>query len=218
MSNDQDVGHKGGRAGGYLYTLLPPKHVSLLGTHPHSNNEPTESNYHTRETVVKILGNDNLTKSLLTGPTQCPLHENRIEVMTQSCARKYTWFRSCVVSEKAPGNGIHDLSNVFTQQTSEAAFLSAGKIALNPMVHCRVQNTALTPSLCLSESFRPLVINLGYAYGTRKTSYINQNETQEPLEPWTSSDPRTREDQSPNCGAGKPTNKLNHLFNTSEPH
>jgi hypothetical protein len=78
MSNDQDVGHKGGRAGGYVYTLLPlitSFHVSLLGTHQHSNHEPTESNYQTRE-MVKILGNDNLTKNLLTGPTQCPLHEN----------------------------------------------------------------------------------------------------------------------------------------------
>jgi hypothetical protein len=33
---------------------------------------------------------------------------------------------------------------------------------------------------------------------------INQNETQEPLEPWTSSDLNTQEDSSPNWGAGMP--------------
>jgi hypothetical protein len=32
----------------------------------------------------------------------------------------------------------------------------------------------------------------------------NQNETQEPLESWTSSDPRTHEDSSPNWGVGIP--------------
>jgi hypothetical protein len=37
-----------------------------------------------------------------------------------------------------------------------------------------------------------------------KTSYINQNERQEPLEPWTSSDPSTHENSSPNWGAGMP--------------
>jgi hypothetical protein len=58
-----------------------------------------------------------------------------------------------------------------------------------------------------SENFRtrngnakPVTFNLGYA----KTSYINQNETQEPLEPLISSDPRTHEDPSPNWGAGMP--------------
>jgi hypothetical protein len=45
-----------------------------------------------------------------------------------------------------------------------------------------------------------VVLNLRYA----KTSYINKNETQEPLEPWTSFDPRTHEDSSPNGGAGMP--------------
>jgi hypothetical protein len=49
-------------------------------------------------------------------------------------------------------------------------------------------------------SSNPAVFNLGYV----KTRYINQNETQEPLEPWTSSDPRTHEDSSPKWGAGKP--------------
>jgi hypothetical protein len=34
--------------------------------------------------------------------------------------------------------------------------------------------------------------------------HINEKETQEPLEPWTSSDPRTHEDSSPNWGAGMP--------------
>jgi hypothetical protein len=40
--------------------------------------------------------------------------------------------------------------------------------------------------------------------GYTKTSYINHYETQEPLEPWTSSDPRTHEDSSTNWGAGMP--------------
>jgi hypothetical protein len=34
--------------------------------------------------------------------------------------------------------------------------------------------------------------------------YINQNETQEPFDPWTSSDPRTHEESSPNWGVGMP--------------
>jgi hypothetical protein len=46
----------------------------------------------------------------------------------------------------------------------------------------------------------PVVFSMGYA----KASHINQNETQEPLEPWTSSDPRTHENSSPNWGAGMP--------------
>jgi hypothetical protein len=46
----------------------------------------------------------------------------------------------------------------------------------------------------------PVVFNLGYA----KISYIIQNETLEPLEPWTSSDPHTHEYSSPNWGAGMP--------------
>jgi hypothetical protein len=41
-----------------------------------------------------------------------------------------------------------------------------------------------------------------------KISYINQNETQDPLEPWTSSDHRTNEDSSPNWGAGMPETML----------
>jgi hypothetical protein len=45
-----------------------------------------------------------------------------------------------------------------------------------------------------------MVFNLGY----KNTSYIIQNETQEPLEPWTSSDPRTHQDLSPNWDAGMP--------------
>jgi hypothetical protein len=45
-----------------------------------------------------------------------------------------------------------------------------------------------------------MVYSLGYA----KTSYINQNEAQEPVEPWTSSDPHTHEDSSPNWRAGMP--------------
>jgi hypothetical protein len=40
--------------------------------------------------------------------------------------------------------------------------------------------------------------------GYGETSYINQNETQEPLKPWTSSDPHTHEDSSPNWDAVKP--------------
>jgi hypothetical protein len=37
---------------------------------------------------------------------------------------------------------------------------------------------------------------------TRK--HLNQNETPEPRELWTFSDPRTHEDSSPNWGAGMP--------------
>jgi hypothetical protein len=37
-----------------------------------------------------------------------------------------------------------------------------------------------------------------YPRGYAKTFSINQNETQEPLEPWTSPDPHTHEDSSPN--------------------
>jgi hypothetical protein len=47
---------------------------------------------------------------------------------------------------------------------------------------------------------RAVAFNMGYT----KTFYIDQNETQEPLEPWTSSDPRTHEDSSPNWGSGMP--------------
>jgi hypothetical protein len=35
-------------------------------------------------------------------------------------------------------------------------------------------------------------------------SYINQNEAEEPLEPWTSSDRRTHEDSSHNWATGMP--------------
>jgi hypothetical protein len=41
---------------------------------------------------------------------------------------------------------------------------------------------------------KTVVLNLGYA----NTFYINQKETQEPLEPLTSSEPHTHEDSSPN--------------------
>jgi hypothetical protein len=46
----------------------------------------------------------------------------------------------------------------------------------------------------------PVVFYLRYV----KTPYANQNETQELLEHWTSSDPRTHEYSSPNWGAGMP--------------
>jgi hypothetical protein len=44
--------------------------------------------------------------------------------------------------------------------------------------------------------FTGMVFNLGHAYsrGYAKTFYIKQNETQKPLEPWTSSDPRAIKD------------------------
>jgi hypothetical protein len=42
--------------------------------------------------------------------------------------------------------------------------------------------------------YKAVVFSRGYA----KTSCINQNETQEPIEPETSSNPRTHEDSSPN--------------------
>jgi hypothetical protein len=61
---------------------------------------------------------------------------------------------------------------------------------------------------------KPLVFNLQVSLcprstrihlrGYARTSYINQNETQEPLETWTSSDPRTHEDSSRNWGTGMP--------------
>jgi hypothetical protein len=54
-------------------------------------------------------------------------------------------------------------------------------------------------------------------WGT-KTSYINHNEAQEPLEPWTSSDNHIHEDSSSNRGAGMRQNNLNHIINRSEPH
>jgi hypothetical protein len=60
-------------------------------------------------------------------------------------------------------------------------------------------------------SSRAVDFNLGY----EKTSHIKQNETQEPLEPCTSSDPHTQEDSSPNWGA---RNKLSHLINRSGPY
>jgi hypothetical protein len=44
----------------------------------------------------------------------------------------------------------------------------------------------------LDNSSTPVVFNLGYMYA--KTSYINQNETKELLEPWSSSDPRSHKD------------------------
>jgi hypothetical protein len=40
--------------------------------------------------------------------------------------------------------------------------------------------------------------------GVRETYYINRNETQEPPEPWTSSDPSTHKDSSRNWRAGMP--------------
>jgi hypothetical protein len=45
-----------------------------------------------------------------------------------------------------------------------------------------------------------VIFNMGYS----KTSYTNQHETQEPVEPWTISDPRTYEYSSPNWGVGIP--------------
>jgi hypothetical protein len=48
------------------------------------------------------------------------------------------------------------------------------------------------------------------------TSYINQNETEEPLEPWTSSDPCTHDDSSPNWGAGMLETRS--VINRPEPH
>jgi hypothetical protein len=51
---------------------------------------------------------------------------------------------------------------------------------------------------------RPVTFNLGYAFpmGYAKRYKINKNESQVPLEPWTSSDRRTNEDSYPNWGAG----------------
>jgi hypothetical protein len=50
-----------------------------------------------------------------------------------------------------------------------------------------------------------VVVNLQYAYLVlRENILYDQNETQEPLELWTSSDPRIHEDSSPIWGAGMP--------------
>jgi hypothetical protein len=54
--------------------------------------------------------------------------------------------------------------------------------------------------------------------GTRKTSYINQNETKEPPEPWTSSDLQNSLRFVPEVRCWHARNKLNHLINRSEPH
>jgi hypothetical protein len=59
-------------------------------------------------------------------------------------------------------------------------------------------NTTFSMALIVSD--RALVFNLGYA----KTSYMNQNETQEQLKNSTSSDLRTLEDSSPIWGADMP--------------
>jgi hypothetical protein len=78
-------------------------------------------------------------------------------------------------------------------------------------------------------TFMAVLFNLWYAYprGTRrhfrryaKTSCISQNGTQEPLDPWTNSDPHIHEDPLPNWGAvmleTSPINSLtgqNHINN-----
>jgi hypothetical protein len=57
-------------------------------------------------------------------------------------------------------------------------------------------NPAISRVGLLKESLdKAVVIYLGYSYPRlyEKTSYINQNETQEPLELRISSDPRTQE-------------------------
>jgi hypothetical protein len=69
-------------------------------------------------------------------------------------------------------------------------------------------------NLSHSTDYQPLIIPyqcencIHYASGLQpgyaRTSYINHNETQEPLEPWTSSDPSTREDSSLHWGGGMP--------------
>jgi hypothetical protein len=58
-----------------------------------------------------------------------------------------------------------------------------------------------------------VVLNLVYVYYREcaKTSYMTQNETKEPLELWTSSDPFLEL----RCGHAR--NKRNHLINMSEP-
>jgi hypothetical protein len=75
--------------------------------------------------------------------------------------------------------------------------------------------TVLWFYLCLTA----VVFNLGYA----KTSSINQNDAQELLELWTSSDLRTHEDSSPKWGAEIPEtssiisltyqNQINNWYN-----
>jgi hypothetical protein len=74
-----------------------------------------------------------------------------------------------------------------------------------PDVDCLAQGLFFRKVACMgygaTASFlKPVVSNLGHA----KTSYINRNETREPLEPRTSADPRTREDSSLSRGAGMP--------------
>jgi hypothetical protein len=57
-------------------------------------------------------------------------------------------------------------------------------------------------------SYLPVAFHLGRANSKEysKTSYINQNETQEPLEPWTSSDPLTHKDSSSLTGQNHSSN------------
>jgi hypothetical protein len=50
------------------------------------------------------------------------------------------------------------------------------------------------------EQASTVVYKLGYA----KTSYVNENETQKPLEPWANFDPSTNKHSSQNWGVGMP--------------
>jgi hypothetical protein len=59
-----------------------------------------------------------------------------------------------------------------------------------------------------------------HLYKQMKTSYTNQNETLEPIKPWSSSDPHTHEDSSPKLGTGMPETSSvisitgqNHIMN-----
>jgi hypothetical protein len=74
---------------------------------------------------------------------------------------------------------------------------------------------SLCPAYALSHNtWRKHIVLLprsysGFQRGVRVPPGICENillqtETQEPPEPWTSSDPRTHEDSSPNWGAGMP--------------
>jgi hypothetical protein len=72
------------------------------------------------------------------------------------------------------------------------------------MVLTMVYNSGLQPGVRV----RPRVGR--HLRGHTKTSYVNQNETQEMLEPWSSSDRSTHEDSSPNWSASMP--KINSII------
>jgi hypothetical protein len=68
--------------------------------------------------------------------------------------------------------------------------------------YCNGIMKSVMDSLYLKQAFLSEATSSRLHSGVSETFYINHNETQEPLEPWTSSDALTHEDSSPNWGAG----------------